>query len=157
MSNVEKNVLARGLNFALPPVKLNYGDYLTPFELLFRDVTKLPVPENILERLKVEIKREAFSSYDNYSFWDELNISKEEHKTLKSLSTNKDLIIQKSDKGNSVVLLNRNDYIKRMNEMLSDSSKFKKLDIKPGKGINSLLQQEDRLTNFLKKSKKVYQ
>ena len=43
LSNVETNVLARGLNFALPPVKLNYGDYLIPFELLFRDVTKLPV------------------------------------------------------------------------------------------------------------------
>ena len=109
LSNVEKNVLAKALNFALPPVKLNYGDYLTPFELLFRDVTKLSVPENILERLKAEIKREAFSSYDNYSFWDELNISKEEHKALQNLSTNKDLIIQKSDKGNSVVLLNRND------------------------------------------------
>ena len=38
--------------------------------------------------------------------------------------------------------------------MLSDSRKFKKLDIKPGKEINSLLQQEDRLTNFLKKVKK---
>ena len=131
VSNVEKNVLARGLNFALPPVKLNYGDYLTPFELLLRDVIKLPVLENILERLKVDTKREAFSSYDNYSFWDELNISKEEHKALKSLSTNKDLIIQKSDKRNSVVLVNRNDYIKQMNEMLTDSSKFKKLDIKP--------------------------
>ena len=98
LSNVEKNVLDRGLNFALPPVKLNYEDYLIPFELLFRDVTKLPVLENILERLKVEIKREAFSSYDNYSFWKELNISKEEHKALKCLFTNKDLIIQTSDK-----------------------------------------------------------
>ena len=38
--------------------------------------------------------------------------------------------------------------------MLSDSSKFKKLDIKPGKEINSLLHQEDRLTNFLKKVKR---
>ena len=74
---------------------------------------------------------------------------------LKGLSANKDLIIQKSDKGNSVVLLNRNDYIKRLNEMLSDSSKFKKLNIKPGKQINCLLQQEGRLTNFLKKNKLV--
>ena len=49
-------------------MKLNYADYLTPFELLFRDVAKLPVSDNILEQLKVEIKREAFSSYDNYSF-----------------------------------------------------------------------------------------
>ena len=41
-----------------------------------------------------------------------------------------------------------------MNEILSDSSKFKKLDIKSGKEINSLLQLEDRLTNFLKKVKR---
>ena len=149
-----ENVLVRVLNFALSPVKLNYGDYLTPFELLLRDVSKLPVPDNMLERLKFEIKREAFPSYDNYSFWDELNISKGEHAALKGLSANNDLIIQESDKGNSVVLLNRNDYIKRLNEMLSDSSKFKKLNIKPGKEINFLLQQEDRLTNFLKKVKR---
>ena len=56
-------------------------------------------------------------------------ISKEEDVALKDLSTNKNLIIQKSDKGNSVVLLNRNNYVKRINEMLSDSSKFKKLDL----------------------------
>ena len=38
--------------------------------------------------------------------------------------------------------------------MLSDSSKFEKIDGKPGKEINFLLQQEDRLTNFLKKVKR---
>ena len=96
LSDIEKNVLVRGLNFAIPPMKLNYGDYLTPFELLFQDVTKLPVPDYILEWLKVEVKREAFSP---------LNISKEEHVALKILSTNKDLMFQKSDKGNFVVLL----------------------------------------------------
>ena len=46
---------------------------------------------------------------------------------LKVLSKNKNLI-QKLDKGYSVVLLNRNDYIKQMNGMLPDSSKFKKLE-----------------------------
>ena len=116
-------------------MKLNYWDYLTPFELLFRDAAKLPVSDNILERLNVEIKRESFSSYDNYSFLDKLNISKEEHASLKGLSANKDLIIQKSDKVNSVVLFNRNNCIKRLNEMLSDTSKFKKINIKPGKRL----------------------
>ena len=38
--------------------------------------------------------------------------------------------------------------------MLSDSSKFKKLNVNPGKKINVLLKQEDRLTNFLKKVKR---
>ena len=37
---------------------------------------------------------------------------------------------------------------------LSDSSKFKKLNIKPGKEINFLLQLQDRLTKFLKKVKR---
>ena len=73
---------------------------------------------------------------------------------LKGLSANKDLIFQKLGKGSTVVLLNGNDYIKQLNELLSDSSKFKKLNIKPGKEINFLLQQEDRLTNFLKKVKR---
>ena len=46
---------------------------------------------------------------------------------FKILSTNKDLLIQISNEGTSVALLNRNDYINQM--MLCDSSKFKKLDI----------------------------
>ena len=52
---------------------------------------------------------------------------------LKGLSTNKNIVIQKLAEGNSAVLLNRNDYIEQMKEMLSDSSKFKKLEIKLGK------------------------
>ena len=52
---------------------------------------------------------------------------------LKGLSVNKDLITQKLDGGNSVILLNSNDHIKRMGGMLSDSSKSKKLAIKPRK------------------------
>ena len=40
-----------------------------------------------------------------------------------------------------------------MSEMLSDSSEFKELDMKSGKGINSLLQQEDIPSKFLKKIK----
>lgn len=60
----------------------------------------------------------------NINFLDELNISKEEHVVSKSLSANEELFIQLSEKGYSVVLFNRNNYIKRISEMLSDSSKF---------------------------------
>lgn len=59
-----------------------------------------------------------------YGFWDELNISEDDHVALKGMSTNKDLIIQK---GNSVVLLSSNDYLKPMNEILCAPSKFDKL------------------------------
>ena len=60
----------------------------------------------------------------NINFLDELNISKEEHVVSKSLSANEEIFIQLLDKCYSVVLFNRNNYIKRISEMLSDSSKF---------------------------------
>ena len=55
--------------------------------------------------------------YDNYDFWNELNISKEEFLTLKGLSSNRDIILQKADKGNSVVLVIKVGYVKRMKEL----------------------------------------
>ena len=44
----EKNLLVKGLNFAVPPLKLKYVDYLAPYELLFRDIKNLSVKDNIL-------------------------------------------------------------------------------------------------------------
>ena len=72
---------------------------------------------------------------------------------LKGLSSNKDIILQKADKGNSVVLVNKADYTKRMKELLSDASKFKEITVEPGKEINLLLQHEGKLIEFLKRVK----
>ena len=75
-SDLEKRLLAKGLNHALPPIKLNYGDYITPFELFYREIRKLRIEDHELDKVKTEIKKEAYSSFDNYSFWNEFNISK---------------------------------------------------------------------------------
>ena len=96
LSDLEKRLLAKGLNHALPPIKLNYGDYMTPFELFYREIRKLPIEDHELEKVKTEIKKEAYSSFDNYNFWNELNISKEEFLALKGLSSNNDIILQKA-------------------------------------------------------------
>ena len=153
MSDIEKTVLAKGLNFALPPKKLNYTDYVTPYKLLFRDIKELSVDDNVLERVKIDMKKICFSSFENFKFKDELNITPDELKVLKDLSPRKDIIIQKADKGNSVVILHKSDYIKRMTEMLSDIHKFKKGIVKPGKEFNLLL-KHDKLVSFLKGIKK---
>ena len=55
---------------------------------------------------------------------------------LKGLSSNKDIILQKVDKVNSVVLVKRADYSKRMKELLLDGSKFKEITVETGKEIN---------------------
>ena len=54
----------------------------------------------------------------------ENNLPKAEFDALKSLIRNKELIILKADKDNTVVLLNRKDYISKMKLILADTSKF---------------------------------
>ena len=104
--------------------------------------------KKLRQRLKRKLIRRLITII--FNFWNELNISKEEFLALKGLSSNKDVILQKTDKGNSVVLVNKANYTKRMKELLSDVSKFEQITVEPGKEINLLLQHEGKLIEFLK-------
>ena len=55
---------------------------------------------------------------------------------LKSFSSKKEILIKKSVKGNSAVVLNRHDYITH----LFDTRKFRKIDIESGKETSYFLQ-----------------
>ena len=97
----EKSLLCKGLNFAIPPKTLEYADYLLLFELLYRDIHNLDITNEKKEVLKTRIKDYAFSSFNSYyENGAPLNLTPEEFAALKSLSKNKNLNIQKSDKGN---------------------------------------------------------
>ena len=124
---------------------------MTRFELFYREIWK--IEDHELEKVKTEINKEAYSSFDNYKFWNELNIRKKEFLALKGSSSNKDIILQKEDRGNSVVLFNKTDYANRMKELLSDASKFKEITVERGKEINLLRQYEGKLIEFLKRVK----
>ena len=70
--------------------------------------------------------------------------------TLKDLIKNRDLVIQKADKGNTVVILNKNDYLPKMKVILRDSFKFQKLSIDQNKLLNHIVHMENRITDVLK-------
>ena len=58
---VKKNLLCKGLlKFAIPPDKLEYSDYLLPFELFYRDIKNLDVTNEKSNFLKVKIKDCSF-------------------------------------------------------------------------------------------------
>ena len=63
----------------------------------------------------------------------------------------KSIVIQKSDKGNSVVILDRPTYVEKVKEIIADTSKFRKLKIKPGKDYNYIINQQLRITDALYK------
>ena len=52
---------------------------------------------------------------------------KKEFEALASLSKTKDIVIQKSEKGNSVVIIDKETYIKRMENLLNDQRKFERV------------------------------
>ena len=99
------------------------------------------------------MKKVAWSSFTEYNFLKELNLSRAEYQALKNLSSNESLVIHKSDKGNSVVMVNRDDYVRKMQEMVDDESKFEKVEVKEGKDHNLMVKEKkivDTLSNQLK-------
>ena len=77
-------------------------------------------------------------------------VKKEEVRALNSLVKYKDVVIQKVDKGNNIVILNRSDYVSKLNKMLEDISKFKRMNIEEGKALNHLIHMEERIIRLLK-------
>ena len=124
---------------------------LSPFELMFQDILKSTKNKDTasIDNIKNTLRTEALDSYNRYKPKLEQNLPPEEVEALKSLMNDETIIIQKSDKGNSVVILNVNDYKLRMKELLSDVSKFQKLNIKPGKDYNFIHNQELRIIELL--------
>ena len=101
LNTTEKSLLSKGLNFAIPPKNINYADYMIPFELLYRDVDSLEVSNLDKEFIKSRLRDSAFSSYKDTSKTFEKNLPKAEFDALKILLKNKDIIVQKADKGHS--------------------------------------------------------
>ena len=61
LTDDEKSLLAIGLNFALPPAKLNYPRFLAPFE----NIKDLPTYKCNSNEFKTFLKNIAHSSYHN--------------------------------------------------------------------------------------------
>ena len=78
-------------------------------------------------------------------------LSRKEFIALQNLSKYKDLIIQKSDKCNSAVIVQRQDYLKKMNDVLSDQKKFSKVSLKDDTLLNFDISQEKHVDKVLKK------
>ena len=51
-------------------------------------------------------------------------LNKQHFETIRDLKKIKDLVITRPDKGNSVVLMSRTDYVKKMKAILLDKTKF---------------------------------
>ena len=96
------------------------------------------------------MKDVALSGYRSYSRPNFL-FSKDEIKTLDGLKYNDSIVIVKPDQGNGIVILDRSDYNKKMEDILEDTTKFLRLDDDP---VKLTLQRENKLISSLKTLKR---
>ena len=120
-------------------------------KLFYRDIRNLEILSNEdLDFVKTETKETALSSFRQYNKNPQQNLSKEELAALTNLSKNQDIAIQKSDKGNSVVIVDKDTYIKRMENLLSDQKKFEKVTLKNDAFLNFVVNQEKHTNTIFK-------
>ena len=150
LSDHEKIVLSKGLSFAIPPKTIEYSEFLVPFEILFRDINSLEVGNLNKECANSRFRDSVYTSLKQVSEVSQKNLSKEEVKAPNNLVKNEDIVIQKADKGNNIVVLSRSDYISELSKILEDTSKFKRVNIEEGKALNHLIHMEERIIRLLK-------
>ena len=89
LTEVEKSVLCKGLQFALPPRNLEYADCMVSFELLFRDITTTNLSNIQSETIKSKLRDTAFSSLTSFDKnKPKNNLTKAELHALNSLKHN---------------------------------------------------------------------
>ena len=119
------------MNFFLPLQNLKFENHLLPFELLYRDVLDdEKKDDDALMHLKSKVKDISLSSFRFYNKKDHRfeNLTEDEYEAFLNLKSNKNIIIQKADKGNSVVVICHLKYVCKIEELLSDCSKFVKIE-----------------------------
>ena len=91
----------------------------------YRSIRKLGIFSNKdLDFVKTGKKEVALSSHGNYNNNVAQHLSEEELLALQNLRKNKNIVIQKSDKDNCVVIVNKTDYLDKMESFLNGSRKF---------------------------------
>ena len=82
-----------------------------------------------------------FTSYSafNKDNFPPSNFSKDEFESLHKLKNVNNLVIQKTDKGNTIVILDKDSYLKSVETILKDSSELKKIPVVPDKDLNYII------------------
>ena len=142
LSQEESDLLKAGLYFSIQPDKIRKSKIFTTFEKIHFSFINNLKSEETKTQIKAHLSYLANSYF--YSYKPSPRILRQ-HRVLQNLRKNKDIILTKSLKGNGVVILDRKLYGNSIQEIISDSSKFEKLNKNPA------LKREASLQRFLRK------
>ena len=126
---IVRNLYLRGLNFCVPSHRgTNSAAVLAKIELLYLQLKRhslAPVGNIAYVKACLADLAQSFvnTKVDSQSFlWQKVHFE-----SAKQFKMNTDIVLIKPDKGAGVVILNRTDYVNKMDAILEDTNKFLKL------------------------------
>ena len=136
LTPAQRSVLAKGPNFAVTPRQPPNLEYITAIEAA---CTKLSQQD--AEELRADINRVLRSSHPPKP-----NLTKAQNTALRELKRDRDRIVLTADKGVAMVVMDRQDYINKANQLLNQNT-YKVISKDPTNTI------KDKLINILKNIK----
>ena len=106
----EKKVLALGLNYAVTPKSIPTHNIIAATE-----ATAKQLDTTTAEKLRAGVSNVLQSSKAPRS-----NLPSHLRKATKELREDRDIVILPADKGNATVVMDRVEYVEKINEMLND-------------------------------------
>ena len=130
------------LYFSIQPDKIRKSEIFTNFEKIHRSFINNLKSKETKNQIKAHLS--YLGNWYFYTYWPCPRILRQ-YCILGNLRKNKDILITKPNKGNGVVILDRKLYDNAIQEIISNTSKFEKLNEDP------TLKREASLQRFLRK------
>ena len=125
LSQKETNLLKVGLYFSIQPDKLQKFEIVTTFQKFHPSFINNLKSEDTRNQEKARLSYLGNSYFYNYRPSPRIL---RQHRLLRNLKKNEDIIITSPNRGNGVVSLDLKVYNNPIQKTISDTSKFKKLD-----------------------------
>ena len=143
LSQEESDLLKASLYFSIQLHEIRKSEIFTTFEKIHRSFISNLKSDETKSQIKAHLSYLANSYFYNYKPSPPIL---RQHRVLRNLRKNKDIVITTPDKGNGVVILDRKLYDNAIQELISDTSKFEILNGDP-------TLREASLQRFLRKLK----
>ena len=125
LSQEKSDLVKSGLYFSIQLDKTRKSEIFTTFEKIHGLFLNNFKSEETKSQIKLHFWYLANSHFYNCKSSPRIL---RQHRVLRDLRKNKDIVITKPDKGNGVVILHRKLYNNAIEEIISDTSKFQKLN-----------------------------
>ena len=116
-------ILFRGLKFGIPP-NVRKETIAAEFELAWQQLPRAGIAKDVELQCKAEMTSLAHRYSNSKIDYSGYRLNRQHISAIKNLKNKKEIIITKPDKSNGVVLLTKDDYIRKMRTILEDTSKF---------------------------------